>query len=268
MAKHSIIWDDGVEDSIEVYNNEPVVVVRCERIDLDKLANIDEANVPGIYVLFKDNMRYVGQASSSVFKRIAMHDKNKDWWTEVVAIGRADKRLDKSQLDYLENYLINEFSKAGFDMDNANGGNSSHIESFQKGKAQQVLNTGIKVLEESAHIYLFKKARASSKFLADLNVPNQEPQPQISEKVGEKGDETVAVITCGEWVGYDRYAKRCYVKFIEYLVETQDEVPDRLVAISEKLGNNHFVHPDGWRDALPRKEVVPGLLNIQTPLGL
>ena len=159
MAKHFIIWEDGVEDDIEVYNSEPVIVVHAARGDLEKLATLDEANLPGIYVLYSDNMRYVGQASKSVYNRISQHDKKKPWWSHLVIIAREDGRLDKSQLDFMENRLIKECIRADLTMDNNTEGNSSHIETYQKGKAQQVLITGMRILEENGGVKLFKRVR-------------------------------------------------------------------------------------------------------------
>lgn len=158
MPKHIIIWSEG-KDSIEVYADEPTVVVKARREDLPELTKLDEAKLPGIYVLMKANKRYVGQASGGVVTRLLSHEKNKDWWSDLVFFAREDGRLDKSQLDYLEAKVIRLFKDADMEMDNGTEGNDSYIEPLHRSRANNTLATAREILLTSAHMDIFKKVR-------------------------------------------------------------------------------------------------------------
>ena len=160
MSKHMIIWYEGELDSIEVFLNEPTVVVTAKRSDLETLKTLEEARNAGVYVLINgSNMRYVGQASGSVYSRLNTHDKNKLWWDTVIFFGRVDGQLDKSQLDYLENKLIRLFEEKGFTMDNQTAGNQSFIAPYQRGKAESLLSDAVSILEHATKLNIFKLAR-------------------------------------------------------------------------------------------------------------
>lgn len=94
------------------------------------------------------NNRYVGQASSSVLSRLKSHDVKKDFWNSALILCREDGRLDKSQLDWIEKRLISKFNDNGFTLENVSNGNHSHIESYQKGKARQLLNISADLIKE------------------------------------------------------------------------------------------------------------------------
>lgn len=150
MRKNIIVWDDNTDnDSITTIINDPLVVVYFDRKDINKLNDIDEAQKPGIYILFGEhNNRYVGQASSSVLSRLKSHDVKKDFWNSALILCREDGRLDKSQLDWIEKRLISKFNDNGFTLENVSNGNHSHIESYQKGKARQLLNISADLIKE------------------------------------------------------------------------------------------------------------------------
>lgn len=150
MSKNIIVWDDNTDnDSITTIINDPLVVVYFDRKDINKLNDIDEAQKPGIYILFGNhNNRYIGQASSSVLSRLKSHDVKKDFWNSALILCREDGRLDKSQLDWIEKRLISKFNDNGFTLENVSNGNHSHIESYQKGKARQLLNISADLIKE------------------------------------------------------------------------------------------------------------------------
>lgn len=150
MSKNIIVWDDNTDnDSITTIINDPLVVVYFDRKDINKLNDIDESQKPGIYILFGDhNNRYVGQASSSVLSRLKSHDVKKEFWNSALILCREDGRLDKSQLDWIEKRLISKFNDNGFILENISNGNHSHIESYQKGKARQLLNISADLIKE------------------------------------------------------------------------------------------------------------------------
>ncbi|MGT2926466.1 GIY-YIG nuclease family protein [Streptococcus cuniculipharyngis] len=156
MVQHTIIAADNGKDNITVYTKEPGVVTSAHRSDLNALRQLPEAQKAGIYILIGENKRYIGQAATSVYSRLYQHDKEKDWWNQVIFFGREDGHLDKSQLDYLETVLIKEFRDAGFNLENATQGNSSWIDKISKIHADNIWHITQNVLEEVANIPLFE----------------------------------------------------------------------------------------------------------------
>ncbi len=111
MVIHTVIVSDRSKDNITVYTKEPVFLAIADREDLKVLKDLEEANKAGIYILLGENQRYVGQASGKIYDRLKQHNEQKDWWNKIIFFGREDGRLDKSQTDYLEKKLIDEFKK-------------------------------------------------------------------------------------------------------------------------------------------------------------
>lgn len=172
MSKHIIIWHSNIkdDDDINVYSQDPSYVVVAKRTDLNNLKKIEESNQPGIYILLdKFNKRYIGQASHSVINRLSNHEKNKTWWDSIIFFGRDDGKVDKSQLDYLEKKIIQLYTESGFDLDNADTGNNSFIEIYQRGRAESLWENTLQILEDTANIKLFKKSRVSANHSSTLS---------------------------------------------------------------------------------------------------
>lgn len=190
MSKHIIIWHSNIkdDDEINVYSQDPSYVVVAKRTDLNNLKKIEESNQPGIYILLdKFNKRYIGQASHSVINRLSNHEKNKTWWDSIIFFGRDDGKVDKSQLDYLEKKIIQLYTESGFILDNADIGNKSFIEVYQRGRAESLWENTLQILEDTANIKLFKKSRVSvnhssapSKETIESGIKN--PNSEISPK--------------------------------------------------------------------------------------
>lgn len=200
MSKHMIIWYEGDLDSIEVFLNEPTVVVTAKRSDLETLKTLEEARNAGVYVLINDsNMRYVGQASGSVYSRLSNHDKNKLWWDTVIFFGRVDGQLDKSQLDYLENKLIRLFEEKGFTMDNQTAGNQSFIAPYQRGKAESLLSDALNILEHTAKLNIFKLARVK-KAITNTKASSSGGSTVVVTAASRVGDNVVTLESSGSSV--------------------------------------------------------------------
>lgn len=157
MTKHIIITSDRKKNNVSVYSQEPAVVVVADREDLNSLKVLDEANQAGIYILIGETQRYVGQASSEVYRRLIKHDSDptKDWWTKVIFFGREDGRMDKSQTDYLEKKLINLYQQTNFQVINGTIGNDSYIDKISRINADNIWYIVQEILEEVANINLF-----------------------------------------------------------------------------------------------------------------
>ncbi|PVZ71542.1 GIY-YIG nuclease family protein [Pelagibaculum spongiae] len=97
----------------------------CPRSRFSELGSWDECRRPGIYFLFEnsngdDNVAYIGE-SEDVFKRLADHDRKKEFWNEVIIFTSKDESLTKGHIKYLEARLV-EISKHAdrYELENSN----------------------------------------------------------------------------------------------------------------------------------------------------
>lgn len=82
----------------------------CPRSRFSELAKWDESKRPGVYFLFENsagdnNVAYIGE-SEDVFKRLADHDRKKEFWNEVIIFTSKDENLTKGHIKYLEARLV------------------------------------------------------------------------------------------------------------------------------------------------------------------
>jgi hypothetical protein len=82
----------------------------CPRSRFSELSRWDESKRPGIYFLFENaagdnNTAYIGE-SEDVFKRLADHDRKKEFWNEVIIFTSKDENLTKGHIKYLEARLV------------------------------------------------------------------------------------------------------------------------------------------------------------------
>lgn len=107
--------------------------IYCPRSRFAELAKWDEAKRPGVYFLFErqnldaDNRVYIGE-SENVIKRLSEHDRNKDFWNELVIFTSKDENLTKSHIKYLESRLVGlALSAARYQIENANSPTESTL---------------------------------------------------------------------------------------------------------------------------------------------
>lgn len=81
--------------------------IACPRSRLDELKAWPETAKPGVYFLFEARLgdskplAYIGE-SENVADRLLSHDREKDFWNEVVIFSSKDDNLSKSHIKYLE----------------------------------------------------------------------------------------------------------------------------------------------------------------------
>lgn len=97
----------------------------CPRSRFSELIKWEESKRPGVYFLFEsgsseNNLAYIGE-SEDVFKRLADHDRKKEFWNEVVIFTSKDENLTKGHIKYLESRLV-ELSKSAdrYQLENSN----------------------------------------------------------------------------------------------------------------------------------------------------
>ena len=95
------------------------------RISIDKLLSSEACNKFGVYLLLSEDKVYVGQ-SSDLAKRVKQHIAGKSWWERVLILTTSDDSLTRSDIDYLEYYLIRKAKNSNkLDNENKNKGNYS-----------------------------------------------------------------------------------------------------------------------------------------------
>lgn len=97
----------------------------CPRSRFSELARWEESKRPGVYFLFESsssesNLAYIGE-SEDVFKRLAEHDRKKEFWNEVIIFTSKDENLTKGHIKYLESRLV-EISRSAdrYQLENGN----------------------------------------------------------------------------------------------------------------------------------------------------
>lgn len=101
----------------------------------------------GIYLLLSNNCVYVGQ-SKNLKQRIEQHLLGKDWWENVVILTTKDDSFNKSDIDYLENVLIEKANKLDtLDVDNIKKGNPAKVDKFRSATLDQYLEESLFLLE-------------------------------------------------------------------------------------------------------------------------
>lgn len=157
--KQIFIFSDTQKDSISYFESEPAILVSMSRRDLPYLKEQDFATSPAIYVLIGGNKRYVGQtAGQSVASRLSQHflNEDKDWVESVLFFTRADGKMAKTDTEYLERRLIQDFQeKSDYKMMNFTSGNTSYIPKLQKAQSDQLYDTVFEIIDEIANIDLF-----------------------------------------------------------------------------------------------------------------
>lgn len=85
--------------------------IACPRNRLNELSNWPEAAKPGVYFLFETRfgeskpIAYIGE-SENVSQRLTTHDRNKEFWNEVIIFISKDENLTKAHIKYLECTLV------------------------------------------------------------------------------------------------------------------------------------------------------------------
>lgn len=83
----------------------------CPRNRLAELNTWSEAGKPGVYLLFEARLgdskplAYIGE-SENVTERLTTHDRQKDFWNEVVIFTSKDQNLTKAHVKFLESSLV------------------------------------------------------------------------------------------------------------------------------------------------------------------
>jgi hypothetical protein len=100
--------------------------VACPRNRLGELNAWPEASKPGVYLLFEARLgdakplAYIGE-SENVADRLTSHDRQKEFWNEVVIFTSKDENLTKAHVKFLESSLVGLAKQADrYNLENGN----------------------------------------------------------------------------------------------------------------------------------------------------
>ena len=128
----------------------------CPRSRFSELNDWNESKRPGVYFLFEntsgdDNSVYVGE-SENVFKRLADHDRQKDFWNEVVIFTSKDENLTKGHIKYLEARLVSVAGQAErYEIQNANNPTQSTLPRADEAAMEEFIDNIRVVLGSLGH---------------------------------------------------------------------------------------------------------------------
>lgn len=134
----------NVSDSSWTLNGE---LYASPRETIDDLLRDDACNRYGVYLLLSPDKVYVGQ-STNLRNRIEQHILGKDWWDRAILLTTKDDGLNRSDIDYLESYLIQKANDCNtLDNDNKNKGNKRKLDRFREEIMNQYLDEALFILE-------------------------------------------------------------------------------------------------------------------------
>lgn len=139
------------------------------RAMLKDFLNRDEANKPGVYMLYgselDDELKqklYIGEGDP-VSERIKSHGIKKDFWTEAFVFTSKDEYLTKTQIKFLESKLIDIAREANrINLDNMQASNEPTISEVDRAEVQQFLDA-IQLLIHALRLNFFEKLSYSPK---------------------------------------------------------------------------------------------------------
>jgi len=136
------------------------------------LLKTDACSKYGVYLLLSKDMVYVGQ-SSDLAKRLSQHIIGKDWWESAVILTTKDDSLNHSDIDYIENLLIERaFSLEKLDCENKKKGNPPKVDKFRKVYLGQYLEEALFLMQLIGINVFSDEKKSVSKPLIDTLTPN------------------------------------------------------------------------------------------------
>jgi hypothetical protein len=134
--------------------------IACPRRRLSDLKNWNEAQCPGVYFLLEKhstdgrNSVYIGE-SENVYRRLSEHDRNKDFWSEVIIFSSKDENLTKSHVKFLESRLSELTSIADlYSIENGNKPTKSTLPRADKDAMEEFIHNTKIVLGTLGHKFL------------------------------------------------------------------------------------------------------------------
>lgn len=144
-----LLYDGNLNEviSIEDSSRNSGELYSAPRASVSDLLKTDACNKYGVYLLLSQYMVYVGQASDLKI-RLNQHLTGKDWWQSAVILTTKDDSFTHSDIDYLENILIDKaFNIDRLDCDNKQKGNPTKVDKFRKVVLEQYLEEALFLMQ-------------------------------------------------------------------------------------------------------------------------
>jgi hypothetical protein len=151
--------------------------IACPRNRLSELRNWPESSKPGVYFLFEGRfgsskpIAYIGE-SENVTQRITNHDRNKEFWSEVVILTSKDENLTKAHIKYLESALVCISKKADrYELENGNTPPESSLPRADRDAMEEFIENARMVLGTLGYSILepILKSKSASEIVTELN---------------------------------------------------------------------------------------------------
>lgn len=150
--------------------------IACPRNRLAELSSWPEAQNPGVYFLFESQaadskpLAYIGE-SEEVAKRLTSHDRQKEFWNEVVMFTSKDENLTKAHIKYLESSLVALSGKANrYNLENGNTPPVASLPRADKDAMEEFVGNVRMILPVLGHPIL-------EPLLGERIMPSQTPTP-------------------------------------------------------------------------------------------
>lgn len=157
--------------------------IACPRNRLNELPDWPEASKPGVYFLFESRfgdskpLAYIGE-SENVCQRLTTHDREKEFWSEVVVFTSKDENLTKAHIKYLESSLVGLAKSADrYQLENGNTPPESSLPRADRDAMQEFIGNIRMVIGILGHPILEPMLRSKQTSIAGIT-SNQEQQPE------------------------------------------------------------------------------------------
>lgn len=156
--------------------------IACPRNRLNELPNWPEAAKPGVYFLFESRfgdskpIAYIGE-SENVSQRLTSHDRNKEFWNEVIIFTSKDENLTKAHIKYLESTLVELSKNAGrYQLENGNTPPESSLPRADRDAMQEFVENIRMVLGILGYFILepILKSKLCNELNTSSNIKNDE----------------------------------------------------------------------------------------------
>lgn len=154
------------------------------RDSVNELLKQGACNKYGVYLLLASDRVYVGQ-SSDLSRRLSQHLNGKDWWESAVIITTKEDSLNRSDIDYLENLLIDMAGRLKkLDSDNKKSGNPPKVDVFREVFLTQYLEEALFLMQLIGIRVFFEnkeKRKKRKKPAIEISIPAINPLKEIPE---------------------------------------------------------------------------------------
>ena len=227
--------------------------IACPRNRLNELPNWPESSKPGVYFLFEGRFSdskptaYICE-SETVSQRLIQHDRNKEFWSEVIVFTSKDENLTKAHVKYLESTLVFLAKNADrYQLENGNTPPESSLPRADRDAMEEFVENIRMVLGILGHPILepILKPKPSSDSLS-LNGNESNSDDQLGElSFTANGLVAKGVVSDEGFV----------LKKGSQLSKTNaDSIPEKLISMKERLLKEGLLMEDG--DKLIAKEDI------------